>query len=178
MYRIRYYFLHTLINIASIHIGSTGAGGSDICSATIPIEDVPSEKLLIDQTLYWAWVETQDEAFYLTGMLNSRAANESIKAFQPRGQQGERHVHELAFGITPPFDASQEIHIEVVRTTKALFDEYRAHINEARISGEDWVQWLDPSKNLARRRSKLREIIQSLPSYDDYSSACQVVYGL
>lgn len=156
----------------------TGAGGSDVCSALVALENYPDEKLIIDQTLYWAWVGTREEALYLTGMLNSEAANESIKAFQPRGQQGERHVHELAFNITPPFDNAQELHAEVVRTTDSLIKEYRAHVSHAVSAGEDWVQWLDPSKDLARRRSKLRDIIRSLPSYGAYSAACAAVYGV
>lgn len=156
----------------------TGAGGSDVCSAFIPLNIIPSDKLLIDQTLYWAWVANENEAVYLSGMLNSEAANELIKAFQPRGQQGERHIHELAFGITPPFDPAQEVHAEVVRITKALLTEYDERIKSAEQNGEEFIQWLNPGKDLARRRSKLREIIMLLPSYEAYTIACRSVYGV
>lgn len=111
-------------------------------------------------------------------MLNSEAANELIKAFQPRGQQGERHIHELPFGITPPFDPAQETHLEVVRTTSTLLAEYNKRIENARQKGETFLQWLDPSKDLARRRSNLREVIRSLPSYEAYETTCKSVYGL
>lgn len=155
----------------------TGAGGSDICAAYLSVEDISSHRLIIDQTLYWAWVKTRAEAIYLTGMLNSEAANELIKAFQPRGQQGERHIHELAFGITPPFDLTQEVHAEVVRATEVLCTEYHAHINEAKKSKDGFLRWLHPSQNLARRRSKLRDVIKSLPSYESYTNACKNIYG-
>jgi hypothetical protein len=155
----------------------TGAGGSDVCSASLALGDVPHQKLLIDQTLYWAWVETRDEATYLCGMLNSEAANKLIKAFQPRGQQGERHIHELAFGMTPPFDSAQEAHAEVVRTTEALLREYHSRIEAAEQNKDEFLQWLDPARDLAKRRSRLRDVIKSLPSYEAYAIACRNVYG-
>ncbi len=151
----------------------TGAGGSDVCAGMISLSEVDSEKLIIDQTLYWAWIPDYKEALYLTGMLNSNAVNEAIKAFQPRGQQGERHVHELAFNVTQPFDASNSLHLAVVETTEKLIMEY----HEA-LTDEDWAQWLGPEKSLARRRSKLRTLISTLPSYADYSEACNATYKI
>lgn len=155
----------------------TGAGGSDICAALLDLSAIESARLLIDQTLYWAPVSTEDEALYLTGLLNSNAANELIKAFQPRGQQGERHIHELAFGITPPYDPEEESHVAVVRATRTLLGEYVALIEANRDLDDSFVRWLDPGKSLARRRSVLRKTIEKLPSYRAYSSACSAVYG-
>jgi len=157
----------------------TGAGGSDICAAFLDLRINSHNKLLIDQTLYWALVSTEEEALYLTGLLNSDAANELIKAFQPRGQQGERHIHELAFGITPPFDSEQQSHMEVVNATKTLLREYLAFVKSKQEAGDrEFLQWLAPSKSLARRRSKLRDAISTLPAFADYASACRAVYGI
>jgi len=144
-----------------------------VCAGMISLSEVDSEKLIIDQTLYWAWISDYKEALYLTGMLNSNAVNEAIKAFQPRGQQGERHVHELAFNVTQPFDASNSLHLAVVETTEKLIREY----HEA-LTDEDWAQWLRPEKSLARRRSKLRTLISTLPSFADYSEACNATYKI
>ncbi len=157
----------------------TGAGGSDVCAAVVSLRDIPSDRLLIDQTLYWANVSTEEESLYLVGLLNSDAANDLIKAFQPRGQQGERHIHELAFGITPPFDSDQESHIEVVNLTRTLLQEYHSLIDSKR-EAEDagFMQWFDPSKSLARRRSMLRRIIKTLPTFEAYATACRAVYGV
>jgi hypothetical protein len=157
----------------------TGAGGSDICSAFIDLGRIPAEKLIVDQTLYWAHVESRGAALYLTGLFNSEAANQLIKAFQPRGQQGERHIHELAFGITPPFDPSRPEHVEVVKATARLMSEYDKARQFAMKKGDDGVlQWLDPGKDLAKRRSRLRGIIRELPGYRDYENACRAVYGV
>jgi len=161
------------------YIVFTGAGGSDVCSAFLDLHASSRNKLLIDQTLYWTLVSTEEEALYLTGLLNSDAANELIKAFQPRGQQGERHIHELAFGITPPFDSEQQSHMEVVNATKTLLREYLAFVKSKQEAGDrGFLQWLAPSKSLARRRSKLRDAIRTLPAFADYASACRAVYGI
>lgn len=155
----------------------TGAGGSDICSAIVDLGRIPCEKLIIDQTLYWAWVKTKEEAIYLCGMFNSDAANCLIKAYQPRGQQGERHVHELAFGVTPPFNPELESHVEVVRSTEALISEYHQYLDSGKRNNKDFLKWLAPSQKLAVRRSKLWDVLKSLPSYKAYEVACRNVYG-
>jgi len=156
----------------------TGAGGSDICSAIVALEEMTHKKLIIDQTLYWAWVKIREEALYLCGMFNSEAANERIKAYQPRGQQGERHIHELVFGITPPFDPSKKSHSEVVRTTKALVSDYYAYLEAGKRNRNDSLKWLDASRKLSTRRSRLWDVIKSLPAYEPYKTACKRAYEL
>ena len=102
----------------------TGAGGGKVCSAIIDVSKVDLSKLILDQTVYWTQVDSSDEAIYLTGLLNSEAINTIIEEFQPRGAFGKRHVHKLPFGVTPPYDANQAAHQEVVVRTKALIQEY------------------------------------------------------
>jgi len=155
----------------------TGAGGSDICSAFIALDNIAYKKLLIDQTLYWAWVKTREEALYLCGMFNSEAANGLIKAYQPRGQQGERHIHELVFGITPPYDSSKKTHQEVVRATEMLISDYYTYLDVRSKNNDELLKWLDPSRKLSTRRSRLWEVIRSLPSYKPYKTACENAYA-
>lgn len=154
----------------------TGAGGSDICSAFVSLDNISHKKLLIDQTLYWAWVKTEEEALYLCGIFNSEAANDRIKAYQPRGQQGERHIHELVFGITPPYDSSKKAHQEVVRSTKVLISDYYAYLEAEKKCKNESLKWLDPSRKLSTRRSRLWEAIKSLPSYEPYKKACENIF--
>ena len=59
-----------------------------------------------------------------------------------------------------------------------LLHDYEERIELARQNDEDLLQWLSPSKDLAKRRSKLREVIRSLPSYEAYKTACEAVYGV
>lgn len=153
----------------------TGAGGGKVCSAYIDLQTHDASRLILDQTVYWAQVDTEDEAIYLTGLLNSDAISSIIKDFQPRGAFGERHVHKLPFGVTPPYDASQTAHQDVVEKTKILIGDY---VNLKATSAEV-LGLLDPNSGaLSRRRSKLMEHIKSLGSYIEYEEACKALYGL
>ena len=152
----------------------TGAGGGLVCAAYAEASRYEPDKLIIDQTLYWASVSSEEEALYLVGLLNSAAVSDVIKEFQPRGQFGERHVHTLPFGVTPPFDPGKDGHMAVVDTTRSLISEWYGK----RVSDSDVANLLDPNTNLARRRSKLREKIAELNSYGTYTEACRDLYGL
>jgi hypothetical protein len=59
-----------------------GAGGSDLCAGLVRC---PSPHLIIDQTLYWARVFSEGEAFFLLGRLNSEQVNKAIRPFQASG---------------------------------------------------------------------------------------------
>jgi hypothetical protein len=153
----------------------TGAGGSNVCSAYLPISDIAVSKTIIDQTLYWAVVDTEDEAIYLTGLLNSDALNQSIKEFQPRGAFGERHIHKLPFEITPRYDALLASHQNIVNVTKQLLVE----LNQEIASNMELQKLLNPNySTLSRRRSAISEIISKLDSYDSYNEACNSLYGV
>jgi len=153
----------------------TGAGGKLVCAAQADLASFNNSKLVIDQTLYWATVDTEDEALYLCGLFNSTAINTVIQDFQPRGAFGERHVHKLAFEATPPYDNSQIAHQDVVNQTRALMNEYVA------LKGVDdeLMTLLNPnSSSLASRRRRIRNKIDQLPSYDSYEQACRNLYGV
>jgi len=152
----------------------TSAGGSIPCAAFVDLSKVSADKLIIDQTLYWAEVATEEEAVYWTGLLNSKAVKTIIQEFQPRGQFGARHIHTLATSATPPFEPSDTVHSEVVGTTKRLMDEWDTLKNtDSTIEG-----LLHPNVGLVARRRQLRNAIQNLSSYDDYELACQNLYGV
>ena len=151
-----------------------GAGGANVCAAYAPTSSYPQDKSVIDQTLYWAEVQTEAEAVYLTGLLNSKAVNDVIREFQPSGQFGKRHIHKLPLGATPPFDPANPAHTDVVVKTKKLITEWAAY-KAANI--EKVQDLLDPNKSkLHIRRKIIKGIIVSLPSYKDYEDACKAVY--
>ena len=153
----------------------TGAGGKLVCAAHAPIAGFNVAKLTVDQTLYWAPVETEDEAIYLSGLFNSEAINTVIQDFQPRGAFGERHVHKLVHEATPPFDSTQAAHQDVVQQTKALLAEYAV----LKANDKDLVALLDPNTStLAARRRQIRKRIKDLPSYGAYELACSNLYGV
>lgn len=153
----------------------TGAGGGRVCSAYIATDDFSLCKLIIDQTVYWAQVGTEDEAIYLAGLLNSEAISSVIKEFQPKGAFGERHVHKLPFGVTPPFDPSQAAHQDVVEKTKRLIKEYEHLIEKDKAVASA----LDPNTGaLSRRRLTIHHHIQKLSAYKEYEDACAGLYAV
>jgi hypothetical protein len=153
----------------------TGAGGGRVCCGYLPKDQHLTDKLVIDQTLYWTQVKTEDEAIYLVGALNSEAVSEVIKEFQPKGEFGERHVHKLPFGVTPPYDSQQVGHQEVVDKTKRLLEDYA----QAKLADAELRKLLDPNEgSLAQRRRAIQAKLAQLPSYPDYAAACRDLYGV
>lgn len=152
-----------------------GAGGKLVCAACADISDFDLEKLIIDQTLYWVVVPTEDEALYLTGLLNSEAINLVIEQFQPKGQFGERHIHTLPFGATPPYNSMDAAHTDVVAKTKLLIAQWKMDraANPLVFKG-----LLDPNKFLSSRRTSLRARLKLLSGYPAYESACRSLYGV
>ena len=153
----------------------TGAGGGHVCSAFGATNSFNLQTLVVDQTLYWAQVDSEDEALYLAGLLNSEAINLVIKDFQPKGAFGERHVHKLPFGVTPPYDPTQEAHQAVVEKTKLLVTEYAGLVT----TDQSAHSLLEPNNGtLARRRSTMQTRIKSLKNYAAYDEACKALYGV
>jgi hypothetical protein len=153
----------------------TGTSGEKVCSAFISIKEVNTGKLIIDQTLNWARVETEDEAIYLIGLFNSEAINTVIGDFQPEGAFGKRHIHSLPFGVTPPFDGTQAAHQDVVDATRRLLADYEV----AKARDPELRRALDPNwSTLARRRLFITAKLKVIPSYDPYAQACRALYGV
>ena len=142
-----------------------GAGGSDLCAGLVRN---PNSQLIIDQTLYWAQIANEDEAFFLLGMLNSEQVNSAIGPFQASGLQTERHIHKLPFLFIPRFDPVDPNHAALVAGTKALQAEFDTRQPE--IAG-----YLVPQKALAPRRRKVRDFVKLLSSYETYNDACEAV---
>lgn len=148
-----------------------GAGGGVVCAASRSLSTLTPERLVIDQTLYWHVVESEDEALYLSGLFNSPAIDPLISAFQPQGQQKERHIHRLPVLVTPKFDPSDPTHQSVVSATRELVAEWTALLATHSLDDR-----LDPCKALAGRRSHLRSQLASLNSFESYAASCEALY--
>lgn len=151
-----------------------GAGGGYTCAAYIPIDQIFKDKTIIDQTLYWYIAQSEDEALYITGLLNSQALDTIIADFQPEGALGRRHVHKLPYMVTPPFDAEDLAHLLVVEKTRAL----KNRLDEI-LPSSDIIKYCSPARSsLSVRRRKFRLLIQQLPESIDYEDACRGVYNV
>ena len=84
-------------------------------SGTWPAAAVISDaEGVVDSSLYWAAVETPDEARYLTAVLNSETARALTAPRQSRGQWGARHFSKTMLTLPiPRFDAQEPLHLEL-----------------------------------------------------------------
>ena len=71
---------------------------------------------IIDHMLYWAAVESLEEARYLCGILNSEVLRSRVEQYQVQGQWGARHFDKYVFNLPiPRFDAGNPLHYELAQ---------------------------------------------------------------
>ena len=152
----------------------SSAGGSNPCAAYIDFSKVDKTKLVIDQTIYWYVAQSEDEAIYLTGMLNSEALAKAIMDFQPQGEFGRRHIHTLPYKVIPRFDEEDSSHAYVVEKTKELM-----HSWNKKCCTDSIAKYLNPNQGaLNSRRRKLQTALKELCEYKEYATACEAVLGI
>lgn len=156
------------------HIVLLGAGGAKPCAAWAVPGTYKAGETVFDQTVYWAPVGSLHEAAYLVGALNSPICADLIKRFQPRGAQGRRHVHKLPLAITPPYNATDEHHVELAEATISLVQSWRTErASDPRVD----ARLLPSQSNLQSRRRAASKLIEALPEWARYSRASSGVYG-
>lgn len=148
-----------------------GAGGSFPAAAYKRLADFGPEPPVLDQTLYWIVVDGEEEAAYLTGVVNSAVLRETIDGFIPEGAFGPRHLHTLPSKTIPQFDPADVTHMRVAAAVQALASDVVALATRPECAG-----LFQASDGLASRRSRLRALISDLPTYAEYDSACRGVF--
>lgn len=156
------------------YIVLSGSGGANPCAAWVDPGTYASGEVVFDQTVYWAPVATKEEAAYLAGAVNSPACAELIRPFQPRGQQGRRHIHKLPFAITPPYDAHDPAHVELVEATLALEGAWRATLDAAPALR---AKTKPTYSNLQSRRTWAMKSLRGLVEWSRYELAAAHLYG-
>ena len=147
-----------------------GAGGSKPCAAYLKLDKNSCKKIIVDQTLYWISVESEDEASYITGMINSKSMSETIDSFQTEGKMGKRHVHTAYLSFLPKYDSSNELHSKISSLTKQL-----CHYLAVKTTKED-NDILDPnSSNLQVRRKRVMSLLTKCEQYEEYESVCDTL---
>lgn len=69
------------------------------------------DRAVIDHKLYWAAPATEEEAHYLSAILNSETARARAERYQSRGQFGARDFDKVMFNLPIPlFDARKAAH--------------------------------------------------------------------
>ena len=133
-----------------------GAGGGVACAAFLPPTDF--EDIVIDQTLYWTLVTTEQEAWYRVGLINTDALTEAIREFNPEGELGPRHLHTLPNRVIPVFNPNNTDHIEIGNLAKII-----SGTGRTLIAANESIY--DSSRPVSARRRRLRNMLKDLPEY-------------
>lgn len=149
-----------------------GAGGSNIAATLIEVSEISRpHKLVVDQTLYWRGAQTKQEALYYVGLLNSTSINDAIKAFQPSGNFGERHIHTLPLGFISEFDPNDERHIAIAQAAEKVM----TALGQLLSDNSSVAGLMDPNRGLAPRRRRLQNLLHDLPEFQTLNDACSSV---
>ena len=80
---------------------------------------VRESSAVIDHKLYWAAVDSMEEAGYLCGILNSEALRSGVEQYQSQGQWGARDIDKYVFNLPiPRFDAANPLHGELAQAAQ------------------------------------------------------------
>ncbi|TAM45854.1 MAG: hypothetical protein EPN53_14265 [Acidobacteria bacterium] len=100
--------------------------GTNVSAAMVPVADAQVvgalgiRGLVVDSKCYWFATKSEDEAHYLTGILNSEVVNAAIKPLQTQGLQGERDIHRrpLEACNIPIYDSGNQRHQRIVELAR------------------------------------------------------------
>lgn len=80
---------------------------------------VQNEIAIIDTKLYWAAMDSQEEARYLCGIFNTEVLRAGVEPYQSKGQWGARDIHKYVFNLPiSKFDKGNSLHQEIVEAAK------------------------------------------------------------
>jgi hypothetical protein len=75
---------------------------------------VRDPRVIVDTSLYWGAVASENEASYLCAILNTPSLSETIKPYQSIGQFGARHFHKYVWmPPIPLFNPKNERHLKI-----------------------------------------------------------------
>lgn len=99
---------------------------------------------------YWYDAQTEAEADYLVGILNSSVINDIIKPFQAKGLLGERHIHTKVLEIPyPRFDKANDIHSGIATLSKQAHGKLEKYIETK------------PEGSIAALRGRARNLVEA-----------------
>jgi N-6 DNA Methylase len=84
-------------------------------AGTLPAATIVEDsRAAIDHKLYWAAMNSREEAAYLAAILNSEAARKKVETLQSRGQWGARDFDKVMFTLAiPRFNPKDPLHTKL-----------------------------------------------------------------
>ena len=127
------------------------AAGTNICATMIDRISV-APPFIVEHKTYWCSCETEDEAYYLTAILNANIVNDEIKPFQSVGLQGERDIEKKVLDLPIPyFHEDDKSHRNISKLGKQCTQNAAAYIKEKGLP-----------RSLSQRRSVIRKHLEGL----------------
>lgn len=97
-------------NLNAEYVVLYNSSAKDANAAIVKRTDIDLE-FIIESVSYVYYTNNENEAYYLSAILNSTIPNLLMKDFQAKGLFGARHVHKKILDIYfPKFDAGGEVH--------------------------------------------------------------------
>jgi hypothetical protein len=149
-----------------------GAGGKFPCAGRFDISARDADTLIVDQTVYWLITSNIDEADFIVGLINSKALAAAIQPFQPKGKEGERHLHTLVAKALPQWDPNNQLHLDCLTATRNMQADL---VTLAGVSLRLAQAIQVPTRSVRHRRAVVRLELDGLPNCPAYQSACKSV---
>lgn len=154
-----------LINVKNIVVYNTS--GSNLAAAIFhpqkENDGISINGVICDAVTYFYYPKGETEGDYLCSILNSTVVNEQIKAFQPQGLFGARHIHRRPFEACPIplFDDKDKVHLRLAALGK-----------EARILADKYV--IDLKGPVGRMRTEMRRLLR--PQLDKINELVEAMF--
>lgn len=145
---------------ASGYLVVTGPGGSNTAAAVYELSSRRAA-VLVDQTLYWYWLDSQQAADYYVGMFNSGPLADRIEVFIPEGVFGRRHLHTVPWQVTPIYDPKNAAHGKIAALSGSLRDQVATFIKSC-PELEDPGKWIKTGRRLVRQWLQSNADMQAL----------------
>lgn len=145
---------------ASGYLVLTGPGGSNTAAAVYSLSPRRST-VVVDQTLYWYWLDSQEASDYYVGMFNSGPLAARIEVFIPEGVFGRRHLHTVPWQVTPMFDPHDAAHQNVAALSGGLRGQVAEFIKTC-TEFEDAGKWIKTGRRLIRQWLESNADMQAL----------------
>lgn len=153
--RLNYQHLLTDQASAPPYIVLYNKSGTNICAAYLRSTDCKEigpldvQGFVAESVTYRIYSDTEQEALFLVGVLNSSVVNKAIKPYQTEGvYHGKRDIHRRPFEVCaiPEFDKSNTLHVEIAQLAA-----------EAKQIVEKWGPSMEGG--LAKVRERARELV-------------------
>jgi type I restriction-modification system DNA methylase subunit len=109
-------------------------------------------EFFVESVAYVLYTDDENEAYYLTAILNSTAPNEMMKDFQAKGLFGARHVHKKILDVYfPKYDAVNKTHNQLAALSKAC------HAKAAQFVKDNPPQQALSAIHLGRLRTQIKK---------------------